>query len=134
MVIEMKLPVVLLCLCCLALPVQADIWLCVGANGRQSIQDRPCGKGLREKSRVSDLRRSRIPVRAESAGTQAANRTPIEVGLQRNKTVICKLLNTEKSDALLQIKGSTAAAPGEDPQDNLIKIEKQRTRVGCDAS
>ena len=128
----MKLPVVLLCLCCLALPAQADIWLCVGANDRQSIQDKPCGKGLREKSHVTDLRRSRIPVRAESRSVQPASRTPSEVGLQRNKTVICKLLDTEKSDALSQIKGSAAAPPGEDPQDNLIKIEKQRTRVGCD--
>ena len=128
----MKLPVVLLCLYCLALPAQADIWLCVGANDRQSIQDKPCGKGLREKSRVTDLRRSRIPVRAESAATQPSTRTPVEVGLKRNKTVICQLLNTEKSDALSQIKGSTAAPPGEDPKDNLIKIEKQRSRVGCD--
>lgn len=128
----MKLPVVLLCLCCLALPAQADIWLCVGANGRQSIQDQPCGKGLREKSRVNDLRRSRIPVRSGNTAAPPSSRTPVEVGLQRNKTVICKLLNTEKSDALSQIKGSTAAPPGEDPQDNLLKIEKQRSRVGCD--
>ena len=128
----MKLPVVLLCLCCLALPVQADIWLCVGANDRQSIQDKPCGKGLREKSHVTDQRSSRSPVRAVGTGTQPASRTPIEVGLQRNKTVICKLLDTEKSDALLQIQGRTAAPPGEDPKDNLLKIEKQRTRVGCD--
>ncbi|MES2883493.1 MAG: hypothetical protein V4709_01710 [Pseudomonadota bacterium] len=134
-VTEMKLPVALLCLSCLlAAPARADIWLCVGANDRQSIQDKPCAKGMRQKSHVPDApRRSASPPRVAEAGVRPPAKTPIEVGLQRNRTVICNLLNTEKADALAQISGSSAAPPGENPQDNLGKIEKQRTRVGCDA-
>ena len=132
----MKLPAALLCLCCLlAGPARADIWLCVGANEKQSIQDKPCAKGMRQKSHVPDsVRRIANTPRVAEAGTRSPpTRTPIEVGLQRNKTVICNLLNTEKTDALSQISGSSAAPPGEDPKGNLVKIEKQRTRVGCDA-
>lgn len=132
---EMKLPVALLCLSCLlAAPARADIWLCVGANDRQSIQDKPCAKGMRTKSHVPDaVRRSPPASRPTEAGSRPVAKTPIEVGLQRNKAVICNLLNTEKADALAQISGSSAAPPGENPKDNLGKIEKQRTRVGCDA-
>ena len=130
----MKLPVALLCLSCLmAAPAWADIWLCVGDNKRQSIQDKPCAKGMRQKSHVPDApRRANLP-RVAEAGVRSPPKVPIEVGLQRNKTVICNLLNTEKADALAQISGASAAPPGENPQDNLSKIEKQRTRVGCDA-
>lgn len=133
-VTEMKLPVALLCLSCLVVaPARADIWLCVGDNNRQSIQDKPCAKGMRQKSHVPDApRRSTLP-RVAEAGVRAPAKTPIEVGLKRNKTVICDLLNTEKADALAQMSGASAAPPGENPQDNLGKIEKQRTRVGCDA-
>ncbi len=133
-VLEMKLLASLCCLFCLALPAQADIWLCVGADDRQSIQDKPCGKGLRQKSHMADgPRRSGPPARAVATTTQNTGKAPIEVGLQRNKTVICNLLDTEKTDALSQISGRSAPAPGEDPKDNLLKIEKQRSRVGCDA-
>lgn len=72
-------------------------------------------------------------VRSQTNGVIVPRKSPIEVGLQRNKTVICNLLNTEKSDALSQISGSAPPSPGENPRDNLVKIEKQRTRVGCDA-
>ncbi len=132
----MKLPAIALCLWAFAPLAGADIWLCVGGNDRQSIQDKPCGKGMRTKSHVPDAPR-RSPAhgpRADAAAGKAlGKKTPIEVGLQRNKTVICNLLNTEKADALSQISGSSAAPPGEDPKDNLRKIEKQRSRVGCDA-
>lgn len=130
----MKIANFLLCLSCLApCAAQADIWLCMGANDRQSIQDKPCGTGLRTKSHLQDApRRGAAPPRPRDAGTRASSKTPIEVGLQRNKTVICNLLNTEKADALAQIGGVAAPAPGENPKDNLVKIEKQRTRVGCD--
>lgn len=128
---EMKLPAVLLLAGLLGpVPVQADIWLCVGANNRQSIQDKPCTKDMRIKSHVQDARR-RSTVVARSDHLPA--KVPIEVGLQRNKAVICNLLNTEKSEALAQIGGRSAPPPGENPQDNLSKIEKQRLRVGCDA-
>ncbi len=130
----MKIFALLLCLCGLvSYPAYADIWLCVGANDKQSIQDRPCGKGLRQKSHVQDAPR-RAAARSSNTAARPVAKAPIEVGLQRNKTVICNLLNTEKSDALAQISGSSAPAPGEDPQGNLVKIEKQRSRVGCDAS
>lgn len=131
----MKPVSLLLFLSCLVPCVaQADIWLCVGANNRQSIQDKPCAAGLRTKSHVQDLvRRGAAAPRPSEAGARAPSKTPIEVGLQRNKTVICNLLNTEKADALAQIGGIAAPAPGENPKDNLVKIEKQRTRVGCDA-
>jgi len=131
----MKLPTLAIAMLAIALPAQADIWLCVGDNGRQSIQDKPCGKGLRTKSHVADgpVRRSSPAPRSTAAGSTQPAKTPIEIGLQRNKTVICNLLNSEKADALSQISGSSAPPPGENPQDNLAKIEKQRSRVGCDA-
>ena len=131
----MKLPAALLSLSCLLPSVaSADIWLCVGANDRQSIQDKPCTKGMRQKSHVPDApRRSPPATRPTEAGTRPVNKTPIVVGLQRNKTVICNLLNSEKADALAQIGGTAPPPPGEDPKGNLVKIEKQRTRVGCDA-
>lgn len=130
----MKLATALVCLSALALPAQADIWLCVGANNRQSIQDKPCASGFKQKSHVPDApRRSASARTADGSAAKPASRTPIEVGLQRNKAVICQLLNTEKADALAQISGTATAPPGEDPKGNLIKIEKQRTRVGCDA-
>lgn len=130
----MKRTTTLFLLCCLAPVAEADIWLCVGANNRQSIQDKPCASGFKQKSHVPDAPRRGAPARAADGSTaKPASRTPIEVGLQRNKTVICNLLDTEKADALSQIGGSTAAPPGEDPKSNLAKIEKQRTRVGCDA-
>lgn len=129
---EMKLPAVLLLAGLLGpVPAQADIWLCVGANNRQSIQDKPCTKDMRIKSHVQDTRRRTLSV--GSRNETAAARAPIEVGLQRNKTVICNLLNTEKIEALAQIGGSAPPPPGENPQHNLSKIEKQRLRVGCDA-
>lgn len=137
----MKLLVALFCLsACLLLPVaQADIWLCQADNDRQSIQDKPCGKGMRTKSHVPDAprrsgggERSSAP-RMAGKPAGAGSKTPIEVGLKRNKTVICTLLDTEKSDALAQIGGSSPPPPGEDPKGNLVKIEKQRSRVGCDA-
>lgn len=129
----MKLATALVCLCTLALPAQADIWLCVGDNNRQSIQDKPCGKGLRTKSHVPDALRSKSTAAAAANGAaKPASRTPIEIGLKRNKTVICNLLDTEKADALAQIGGTATPPPGEDPKGNLAKIEKQRTRVGCD--
>ncbi len=132
----MKLLGVLCCLCALvALPARADIWLCVGANDRQMIQDKPCPKGARTKSHVQDAPRRSAAAKPAGApaGRSPSKAPPIEVGLQRNKGVICNLLNTEKADALAQISGSAKAAPGENPNDNLVKIEKQRTRVGCDA-
>ena len=130
----MKSLLAAICLCLLVSTAQADIWLCQGENGRQSIQDKPCGKGLRTKSHVPDSpRRGVVATRPTEAAARPAGKTPIEVGLQRNKGVICNLLNTEKTDALAQISGSAAAPPGENPQDNLVKIETQRTRVGCDA-
>jgi len=117
----------------LAPVAQADIWLCVGANGRQSIQDKPCAKGMQQKSHVPDGPRRSPAARSEGAASKGPAKTPIEVGLQRNKAVICNLLNSERADALAQIGGSVAPPPGEDPAGNLVKIEKQRTRVGCDA-
>ena len=131
----MKLLAALLCLSALLpLPAQADIWLCLGADNKQSIQDKPCGKGLRQKSHVA--RGARVPiapsVRPQANGFSPARKPPIEVGLQRNKAVICSLLNAEKTDALAQISGATPPSPGENPRDNLVKIERQRTRVGCD--
>lgn len=118
-------------------PSRADIWLCVGANDRQSIQDKPCPKGMRTKSHVPDAPR-RLPPHGPRpevvGGKPEPAKKPIEVGLQKNKNVICKLLNTEKAEALAQIGGTLKAPPGEDPKDNLGKIEKQRTRVGCDVS
>lgn len=125
-----------LAMACLT-PAQADIWLCVGANDRQSIQDKPCPKGMRTKSHVPDAPR-RLPPHGPRpevvTGKPEPAKKPIEVGLQKNKNVICKLLNTEKAEALAQIGGTLKAPPGEDPKDNLGKIEKQRTRVGCDVS
>jgi len=130
----MKTPLLLLCSLWLAtLPAQADIWLCVGANDRQSIQDKPCGPGLRQKSHVQDLQRRGGGPAPVAAPARTTGKAPIEVGLQRNKAVICNLLNSEKTDTLAQINGSAAPPPGESPQENLAKIEKQRTRVGCDA-
>jgi hypothetical protein len=120
----------------LALPAQADIWLCVAADGKQvtRIQDRPCDKGFNTKSHIVDAQRRSTPrTAAKPDGEPAVGRTPIEIGLQRNKTVICNLLDTEKAEALAQISGSATPPPGEDPKDNLAKIEKQRSRVGCDA-
>lgn len=128
----MKLLVALLAFCTLLpLSASADIWLCLGADNKQSIQDRPCGKGLRQKSHLANGQRVQIErsTRSQTGGQKSS----VEVGLQRNKAVICNLLNTEKSDALAQIGGGSAPPPGENPRDNLAKIEKQRARVGCDA-
>lgn len=134
---KMKLlAIVLVLVCAVPRTAMADIWLCVAANDRQSIQDKPCAAGMRTKSHVLDAPRraaasSQQPTSAEG---RTPGKPPIEVGLQRNKTVICNLLNSEKADALSQINGQSAPPPGENPQGNLVKIEKQRTRVGCDAS
>ncbi len=131
----MKLPAALLCLTgllALTSGARADIWLCVGENGRQSIQDKPCGKGMQQKSHVPDGPRRAAPARSDGSASKAPAKTPIEIGLQRNKTVICNLLNSERADALAQISGTLAPPPGEDPAANLVKIEKQRTRVACD--
>jgi len=130
---RMKLLAVMLSLCTLLpLSARADIWLCLSPENKQSIQDRPCGKGLRQKSHVTHGQRVQTAptVRSQSSGQKSS----VEVGLQRNKAVICGLLNTEKSDALAQIGGGSKPPPGENPRDNLAKIEKQRARVGCDAS
>lgn len=136
----MKLPDALFCslVCCaglmaLAPAARADIWLCVAENGRQSIQDKPCAKGTQQKSHVADSPRRASAARVEGAAPRSPGKPPIEVGLQRNKAVICKLLDSERADAMAQIGGSLAPPPGEDPSSNLVKIEKQRTRVGCDA-
>lgn len=126
------LATVLLLACAMPAVARADIWLCVGANHRQSIQDKPCAAGMRTKSHVPDAPR-RAGTRAATAEATGAGKPALEIGLQRNKTVICNLLNSEKADALAQIGGQIAPPPGENPQGNLVKIEKQRARVGCDA-
>jgi hypothetical protein len=130
----MSIRLVLLCTVFWLPPAFADIWLCVGANNRQSIQDKPCGQGLRTKSHVVDApRRSAVSGSRGGAEPKAAGKTPIAVGLDRNRGVICQLLDAEKADAEAQIAGRMTPPLGENPQDNLGKIEKQRTRVGCDA-
>lgn len=130
---ERKLPIaVTAALLLISSAASADIWLCISPQDRQSIQDKPCGKGFRTKSHVPDAARSAAPP-GRTATAAPVSKTRIDVGLQRNKTVICNLLDTEKAEALTQISGSSTAPPGENPSDNLVKIEKQRTRVGCDA-
>ena len=62
-----------------------------------------------------------------------SGKTPIDIGIDKNRGVICQLLNREKSDTEAQIRGEAAAPAGEDPKDNLVKIERQRSRVGCAA-
>jgi hypothetical protein len=111
------------------------IYLCVGENQRMSIQDKPCGAGMRTKSYLPDAPRhsgGNVTPKERIASAVANTSTVKEPKLQRNKGVICGLLNTEKTEALAQINGSLAPAVGEDPKNNLAKIEKQRARVGCD--
>ena len=119
----------------LAAPAYADLYLCSDAEGHRRIQDRPCAAGQRADAHVRDKSVSGQPAapaqaRAKAAVTPAA----AEVGIRRNKGVICQLLDAEKRDAEAQIRGEAPPPVGESPKDNLVKIERQRSRVGCEAS
>jgi Domain of unknown function (DUF4124) len=122
----------------LALPLcaQADIYLCTSATGHQSIQDRPCGKNQRQKAYVDEHRARAVPApsRPLAGKPGVAVATEPEPKLRRNKSVICRLLDTEKAEAEAQIAGHAAPVAGENPRDNLLKIERQRSRVGCAVS
>lgn len=116
---------------------QADLYLCIDGAGHRRIQDKPCPSGQRTESRAKERGTgSRALPPPPAGGRRAASstgKTPIDIGIDKNRTVICQLLNREKSDTEAQIRGDSAAPAGEDPKDNLAKIERQRSRVGCAA-
>lgn len=126
----------LLLLLATPLAAQADIYLCTNVAGHQSIQDRPCGKNQRQKAYVDEHRARALPQPSRPlAGKPGVATIAVpEPKLQRNKGVICRLLDTEKSEAEAQIAGRAAPPAGENPRDNLLKIERQRSRVGCAVS
>lgn len=133
----------------LALPIlaRADIYSCRTGNGNLSIQDRPCkGKTERVYRDAPRPRKSSASSSAKSSGDgitttrnaatgagTASEKAGIAVGMTapRNRQVICNLLDAEKQEAQAQIAGKAAAPAGENPNDNLVKIERQRSRVGC---
>lgn len=117
----------------LAGPAQADLYLCVDDRGHRRIQDKPCPAGQRTDAQARE-RSSRASPAAPVGGKAAPGKPVIEVGIKKNKTVICSLLDAEKRDAEAQIRGEVVPPAGESPQDNLVKIERQRSRVGCDTS
>ena len=133
--------------CCWISPVSAGaIYRCGGPSGNISIQDRPCGSGSKTQRIYRDTE-PRSPRRARSesgnggaavasaGGSSAAssgNGVPVGLKNERNKGVICGLLQAEKLEAQEQIAGRAKPPPGEDPADNLVKIERQRSRVACE--
>ncbi|MDP3858898.1 MAG: DUF4124 domain-containing protein [Stagnimonas sp.] len=113
---------------------RADLYLCVDGGGHRLIQDRPCKTGQRTDAQVKE-HGSRAAPPVTSGRSRAAAATPvIETGIRKNKTVICQLLDGEKRDTEAQLRGEQPAPAGESPKDNLVKIERQRSRVGCDAA
>lgn len=113
----------------------ADVFLCVRPNGDKAIQDRPCSGSQKTEARVSENGAAARkdsgtkPFARSASKTASAETKPI-----RNKGLICGLLDKERGEALAQIGGTATAATGENPRENLVKIERQRSRVGCDAS
>ena len=116
---------------------QADLYLCLDRTGHRRIQDKPCAGGQRTEShakeRGSGSRALPPPPAGGRRAASSSGKTPIDIGIDKNRGVICQLLNREKSDTEAQIRGEAAAPAGEDPKDNLVKIERQRSRVGCAA-
>lgn len=110
---------------------RADLFLCVDDRGHRRIQDKPCPNGQLAQAHIRE-KGSRAPATAPAARSGAAGKPAIEVGIKKNKIVICELLDAEKRDTQAQIRGEAPAPAGESPQDNLLKIERQRSRVGCD--
>ena len=114
---------------------RADLYLCVDGKGHRLIQDKPCKSGQRTDAQVKEQgARAAPPVGGGKARSKAAAAPAIEVGIRKNKTVICQLLDGEKRDTEAQLRGEKAPPAGESPKDNLVKIERQRSRVGCDAA
>lgn len=140
---EVKTKLAALALLLLAGTAQADIYRCRNAQGEQSIQDSPCASGSKLQKVYRDDENRPAPRRVkpiskpqgggEVASSGNAGGVPVGLKNQRNKTVICGLLDAEKRDAQAQIAGTQAPPVGENPSDNLAKIEKQRTRVACDS-
>lgn len=113
---------------------RADLYLCVDAEGHRIILDKPCKSGQRTDAQVKE-RGSRAAPPAASGKARASASTPaIEVGIRKNKVVICQLLDGEKRDTEAQLRGEKPPPAGESPKDNLVKIERQRSRVGCDTA
>lgn len=111
---------------------QADLYLCAKDGARRMIQDQPCAAGARVEARVREKTSSAPPaVSTASRKAGSSKASSIAVGVERNRGVICGLLDTEKQEALAQIAGQASTPDGEDPKTNLVKIEKQRGRVGC---
>lgn len=116
---------------------RADLYLCLDGGGHRRIQDQPCPGGQRTESHAKERGTgSRALPPPPAGGRRAAassTKAPIDIGIDKNRGVICQLLNREKRDTEAQIRGESAAPVGEDPKDNLLKIERQRSRVGCAA-
>lgn len=127
---------------------RADIYTCRNAQGNLSIQDRPCGSGGKTQKvyRDTEPRASRrggggsakssaAPKELGDAvvggSTGSSGGVPVGLKNERNKGVICGLLAAEKQEALDQIAGKAPPPAGEDPADNLQKIERQLARVAC---
>lgn len=114
---------------------RADLYLCVDDKGHRLIQDRPCKTGQRTDAQVKEHgARALPPATGGKARSTAAAAPAIDVGLRKNKTVICQLLDGEKRDTEAQLRGERPPPAGESPKDNLVKIERQRSRVGCDTA
>lgn len=114
---------------------RADLYLCIDGAGHRLIQDRPCKSGQRTDAQVKESgARAATPVTVGKARTAAVPASVAETGIRRNKTVICDLLNREKRDTEAQLRGENPPPAGESPKDNLVKIERQRSRVGCDSA
>lgn len=114
---------------------RADLYLCLDGGGHRRIQDKPCPGGQRTESHAKERGAGSRALPPPPAGGRRAvgssGKAPIDIGIDKNRGVICQLLDREKRDTEAQIRGEAAAPAGEDPKDNLVKIERQRSRVGC---
>ena len=119
-----------------ATAAQADIYNCRNGHGNLSIQDRPCGSGSKTQKiyRDTDPRPARHAHADTGNQASASSGSGVAVGLknEHNKGVICGLLLAEKKEAEDQIAGHAPPPPGENPAENLVKIERQRSRVACE--
>ena len=132
---RLKVSVLLLFSLLLADRAYADVFLCAQPGGHRSIQDRPCKGNQKTEARVAENgAASRADVGIKPVARSASKTASAETKPIRNKLLICGLLDTERGEAMAQIGGSAPAPVGENPRDNLVKIERQRSRVGCDAS
>lgn len=120
---------------------QADIFMCVGEGGHKYIQSDPCGRGQSLQKRYSDGKPVKKPAKvAKSKGSSGGQNGHNGGTVARseifdpasNRQIVCAALDEEKALAERAIKGEKVDLPaGEDPKQNLVKIERERGKVGC---